>query len=234
MNAPVSSPTAPLQSRWSLMRDSSAMITRMYCSPRRQLDAQQPLDRAVPGHVVGHRRDVVHPVGDGDVLVVVEALADLFEAGMEIADVGHGIDHPFAVELEHEPQRGVRGRMLRAEVQRPEVVLRLAGRFRRRATSIGVEVEAAILMCFGRACLAAVARSGREIVPLAAALQRIILAQRKRGELLGHQDPPQIGMPVELDAEHVPHFALHPIGPFPQRHGGGNGQIRLVRETRAP
>ena len=77
----------------------------------------------VPGHVVGHRRDVVHPVGDRDVLVVVQVLADLLEARMQIADVGHGVDHPFAVELQHEPQGGVRGGMLRAEVQRPEVVL---------------------------------------------------------------------------------------------------------------
>ena len=30
MNAPVSSPTAPLHSRWSLMRASSATIVRMY------------------------------------------------------------------------------------------------------------------------------------------------------------------------------------------------------------
>ena len=47
---------------------------------RRQLDAQQLLDRVVPGDLVGDRRDVVHPVDDGDVLVVVEVLAELLEA----------------------------------------------------------------------------------------------------------------------------------------------------------
>ncbi len=92
---------------------------------RRDLDAQQLLDRAVPGHVVGHRRDVVHPVGDRDVLVVIEVLADLLEAGVQIADVRHGVDDALAVELQHQPQRRVRGRVLRAEVQRPQVVLRL-------------------------------------------------------------------------------------------------------------
>ena len=30
VNAPVSSPMAPRQSRWSVIRDSSAMMTRMY------------------------------------------------------------------------------------------------------------------------------------------------------------------------------------------------------------
>ena len=97
----------------------------MYLQRGVSLDAQQLLDRAVPGHVVGHRRDVVHPVGDRDVLVVVEVLAELLEARVQIADVGHGVDHALAVELQHQPQRRVRGRMLRTEVERPQVILRL-------------------------------------------------------------------------------------------------------------
>ena len=52
-------------------------------------------------------------------------LADLFEARVQIADVGHGVDHPLAVELQHQPQRGVRRRMLRPEIERPQVILRL-------------------------------------------------------------------------------------------------------------
>ena len=99
---------------------------------RRDLDAQQLLDRAVPGHVVGHRRDVVHPVGDRDILVVVEVLADLLEAAVQIADVGHRIDDALAVELQHQPQRRVRRRMLRTEVERPQVVLRRVVRRARR------------------------------------------------------------------------------------------------------
>ena len=92
------------------------MIARMYWQRGVSLDAQQLLDRQVPGDVVGHRRDVVHPVGDRHVLVVVEVLAELLEAGVQVADVGHGVDDPLAVELQHQPQRGVRGRVLRAEV----------------------------------------------------------------------------------------------------------------------
>ena len=86
----------------------------------------------MPGHVVGHRRDVIHPVGDRDVLVVVQALADFFKARVQVADVRHGVDDAFAVELEHDPQRGVRGGVLGAEIQRPDVVLGLRrGRARR-------------------------------------------------------------------------------------------------------
>ena len=90
-----------------------------------RLDPQQLLDRLVPGDVVGHRRDVVHAVGDGDVLVVVQRFAELLEAGVQVADVGHGLDDPLAFQLQHQPQGGVRGRMLGAEVHRPQVRLRL-------------------------------------------------------------------------------------------------------------
>src|SRR5207248_823340 len=85
--------------------------------------------RSVPGHVVGQRRNVVHPVGDRDILVVIEVLADFLEAAMEIADVWDGIDDPLAVKFENEAERGMRGRMLRAEVERPQVVLLLGTLF---------------------------------------------------------------------------------------------------------
>ena len=80
MNAPRSSAAAPLQSRWSLMRASSRDDDADVLAARRQLDAQQLLDRVVPGDLVGDRRDVVHAVDDRDVLVVVEVLAELLEA----------------------------------------------------------------------------------------------------------------------------------------------------------
>ena len=46
------------------IRDNSAISTRMYLAARRHFDAHQLFDRLVPGHVVGHRRNVVHAVGD--------------------------------------------------------------------------------------------------------------------------------------------------------------------------
>ncbi len=52
-------------------------------------------------------------------------LAELLEAGVQIADVGKGIDHALAVEHQHDAQRGVRGRVLRTEIERPQVVVRL-------------------------------------------------------------------------------------------------------------
>ena len=89
---------------------------------RSQLDAQQRLDRVMPGHVVGHRRNVVHAVGDRYVLVVIQMLADLLEARVQVTDVGNGIDNPLAVQFQNNPQRRMRCRMLRTEVKRPQVV----------------------------------------------------------------------------------------------------------------
>ena len=67
------------------------------------------------------RRDVVHAIGDSHILVVIQVLADFFEARVQVADVGNRVDDALAIKLEHDPQRGVRGGVLRAEVQRPQV-----------------------------------------------------------------------------------------------------------------
>ena len=59
----------------------------------------------------------------------------------------------------------------------------------------------------------------------------IILAQRIRGELFGHEDAPQVGMSVESDAEHIKNFPLHPIGPRPDRDGRRDSGIGVVDPT---
>ena len=40
----------------------------------------------------------------------------------------------------------------------------------------------------------------------------VVLAQRVADPVLRHQDPAQVGVPVEGDAEHVEHLALHRLG----------------------
>ena len=63
-----------------------------------------------------HRRDVVEPVEIRDRLQVGLGLDQLLGAAMEQPDMRiDALDH-LAVELEHQPQHAVRGRMLRAEV----------------------------------------------------------------------------------------------------------------------
>ncbi len=92
-------------------------------APRSDFDPQQLFDRMMPGDFVGQRRDVIHPVDNRDVLIEVQMLAQLFEAGMQIADVRNRIDNRLAIQRQNQPQRGMGRRMLRAEIQRPEILL---------------------------------------------------------------------------------------------------------------
>jgi hypothetical protein len=86
-----------------------------------EFDTQQFLDGVVPGDFIGQWRQVIHPIDDGHILVEVQMLAQFLEAAVQVADVRNGIENFFAVEREHEPQRGVSRGVLRAEVQRPDV-----------------------------------------------------------------------------------------------------------------
>ena len=90
---------------------------------RGQFDVQQFFDGTMPRDVVRHRRNVIHTVGDRDVLVVVQMLTDFFETGMQEADIRHCLDDSLAVQLQHNPQRRVGGWMLGAEVQGPKIIL---------------------------------------------------------------------------------------------------------------
>src|SRR5262245_8454871 len=54
---------------------------------------------------------------------------------------------------------------------------------------------------------------------LARSLERVILALGESLPVLGHENAPAIRMPDEVDAEHVPDFALEPVrrGPHARR-----------------
>ena len=92
-----------------------------HLAPRGQVDAEERLHRVVPGDVVHDGADVVHAADGAHVLVVVVVLGELLEAAVQVADVRVRPHHPLAVELKHDPHRGVRGRMLGTEVQDPAV-----------------------------------------------------------------------------------------------------------------
>src|SRR5690349_23185849 len=66
--------------------------------------------------VVRHGRQVIGPVGERNDLVVMAVLAELFEAGVQVADVRDHTHHGFAIELHHQPEDAVRGGMLGPDV----------------------------------------------------------------------------------------------------------------------
>ena len=77
----------PSQTRWEMIRLISQAITRSTWQRSVHLDPHQLLGRQREADVVGHGREVVGAVGERDDLVVVPVLAQLLEAGVQIADV---------------------------------------------------------------------------------------------------------------------------------------------------
>ena len=83
----------------------------------RHFEAHQLLDGQAVGVLVAHHRHVVETVHVGQRLDVGLGLGQLLGGAVQQADVRVGaLDH-FAVELEHQAQHAVRGRVLRPEVQ---------------------------------------------------------------------------------------------------------------------
>ena len=91
---------------------------------QRRRQPEQPLDREHVAVLVAHHRDVVEPVHVADRLIERLALGELLGGAVQQADVRIGLLDDLPVELEHEPQHAVRGRMLRAEIQREVLDLR--------------------------------------------------------------------------------------------------------------
>ena len=88
----------------------------MSCARSGYLDPKQLFHGEAERVLLVHRRDVVEPVEIGHGLQIGLVLNQLLGAAMEQPNVRIHALHHLAVELEHEAQHTVRGRMLRAEV----------------------------------------------------------------------------------------------------------------------
>ena len=85
------------------------------------LDLEQRLDGAaerVRVEVVG---EVVHPLDDGDGLPVALLLGRLLDPGVDVADDRLDVAQDLAVERDEQAQHAVRGRVVRADVQRQQL-----------------------------------------------------------------------------------------------------------------
>jgi hypothetical protein len=90
--------------------------------PRRDVEADELLDGAAVGHRVEVVGEVVHPLDDGDDLPVVLVLGGLLDAGVDVADDRLHVPHDLALERAQQPQDAVRRGMVRAHVEREELV----------------------------------------------------------------------------------------------------------------
>ena len=75
----------------------------------------------MPRDLIGQRGQIIHSVSDRHILVEVEMLSQFLEAAMQIADVRDGLQDLLAVQCQHQPESCVGGRVLRAEIQCPDV-----------------------------------------------------------------------------------------------------------------
>lgn len=179
------------------------------------IDIEELLDRMMPGDIVGKRREVVHSIGDGDILIVVQVFADFFETAVQVADVGYGADDGFAFDLKEKPQGGMSRGVLRTEVQSPAIFV--FDRFGR------VDCSGHVLTFSPLYAL--------EVVSFAPAAEGVILAERESLEGIGHENAPEVGVALEDDSEHVVDFAFHPVCAFPERDCGGNDEVWFIEIT---
>ena len=63
---------------------------------------------------------------------------------------------------------------------------------------------------------------------------RMVLPERMPLPGGGHENPPQMGMPVEADAEHVPHFTFVPVGRRPQINYAGKRKVVFPKRRLDP
>ncbi len=97
--------------------------------PLRRRDAEQLLRAEREGVLHAHGRHVVEPVEIRHRLHVGLVLDQLLGAAMQQADMRVGTLHHLAVHLQDQAQHAVRGRVLRAEIDRVAVDLDRLGRF---------------------------------------------------------------------------------------------------------
>jgi hypothetical protein len=79
-------------------------------------DPEQLLHREAVRGLLEQRGDVVHAGAERHALGPGAELHVLLDAGVQVADARSGLGHRLAVDLEHEPEHAVRGRVLRAHV----------------------------------------------------------------------------------------------------------------------
>ena len=72
--------------------------------------------------------EVVDAVGQRDHLLIKLGLAGLLDAGVQVADLRVEADDDLAVDLHHQAQNSVHGRVLRPHVQDHVLIVRAFGR----------------------------------------------------------------------------------------------------------
>jgi hypothetical protein len=68
---------------------------------RRQFDIQEFLDGMMPRNLIRQRRQIVHAINDGDVLVKIQMFTEFLETAVQVTNIWHRLQDPFAVQRQH-------------------------------------------------------------------------------------------------------------------------------------
>ena len=133
---------------------------------------------------------------------------------MVVADVGDEVDDLLVAEADDDAERPVGGAVLRADVEVHERGVVLGAR---QVPLLGLEAQL-LLHLVGELV-------GQVEGAVLGAARRVLLAQRVALPPRRHEQPVEVGVAGDADAEHVPELALVPVGGGP--HAGHRVHARL-------
>ncbi|KPC00018.1 Uncharacterized protein AC506_1613 [Pseudomonas syringae pv. maculicola str. M6] len=178
------------------------------------LDARQLLDREHVRQVVHHAAEVIDTVGVRDEAVPGLTLGHFLGTTVVVTNVRNAVDDFFAVQLQDDAECTVSRRVVRPQVEE-HIVLVLAGALHApvfRAKARGFFFQ--LLFGEGQAVRVELGCAGREVLA-----QRVTFPGRR------HHDAAQVRVAREVDTEHVPDFALVPVGIRPDAGDGRHAQV---------
>ena len=209
----------------------------MYSARSGGLDVHQLLNRLHIAQVVGHGRDIVQPVGEGDILQEGVALADLLVVAVQVAHHRLQVHDRLAVQRYHDAQHAVRRRVLRAQVDHDLVGLEANVFHFRRGRQPGIQRLVALrrpilqreairifdvvpkgLCCSARYTWPPGQRDSNGLLLFFEVRLLPVLAHGVAPKALPHQDALEVGMAGEADPVQVPGFALLEVGAGEHRH----------------
>ena len=185
------------------------------------LYAQEPLNSNHPGLIGTEGREVIHPVGIDEKLVVHLVFSELFHTPVELTEDDIGLDDPLSLKVKEKPHGSVSSRMERSPV---EDYLRLLLEplplsnlkvLKSRAYRVLPFVVHGPLKVVPKDHLV----EGREFL-LGHPLKGKVLPQREVRIGLPQKGSDEVVVPIILDSKHVVALALRPLSRIPEALNG--------------
>ena len=176
--------------------------------------SRQFLHRQHVRHLINAAAEVLNTVGIRNVAVPGLALAHLLSAAVVVADIRNAVDDLFAIKLQNNTERTVRGGVVRAEVKEHKVLVFGPALHAPLFRFEGQRFHFQILFGFGQL----------KRVKFGCA-RRVVFTQRVAFPGRRHHDAAQIRVTIEGHAKHLPGFTLIPVGVREQFGEGRQMQI---------